>query len=88
MVAEPGHLNGLDNLSADKGVPLNKRCDEGGLGTGVFSLSSLKVREKGFFKLFTLFGVPATVPSRFLTTDVVLNGSSGGVIIILKSLCG
>ena len=49
----------------------------------MFSLSSLKVILKGFFKRSAVWGVPAVVPMRFLMWAGVLVGSSGGVIIIL-----
>ena len=50
---------------------------------GVFSLSSLNVILKGFFKRSAVWGVPAAVPKRFLTSTGVLDGSSGGVTVIL-----
>jgi hypothetical protein len=51
-------------------------------------LSSLNVILKGFFKRSVVWGVPATVPKRFLISTGVLDGSSGGVIIVLDKRHG
>jgi hypothetical protein len=62
------------------GVPIVFTAD-----TGAFSLSSFKGMLNGFFNAFAVWGVPNVDPIRFFEIDGVVEGSSGGVIIIFAT---